>query len=65
MFRCFTRTWWASAPNWPNGRKPQIGRKYIHHKNIRTEEEARRLCKEWNAAHDPGPMSRKMEYEEQ
>lgn len=65
MFRCFTRTWWRWSDTTPRKRVPGAGRKTTRHKNIRTEEEARRLCQEWNTTHEPGLLSRKMEYEEQ
>ncbi len=35
------------------------------HKNIKTEQEAREICEQYNATHNPGRLSRKMEYEEQ
>jgi hypothetical protein len=65
MYYCFTRNWWTRNPNYPGGKEPRPGRKYTHYRNIRTEEEAQRLCKEWNETHDPGPLSKKMEYDEQ
>ena len=65
MFRTFTRTWWRINPTWPNGLEPWPGRKYTHHKNIKSEREAREICEQWNSTHNPGRLSRKMEYEEQ
>jgi len=64
--RCvvFTRTWWAHAPGqgWPNDLRPQMGRKHVLARGL-TEDEARRLCEQWNAEHKPGRLSRKAEYE--
>jgi len=65
MFRTFTRTWWRENPDWPNGLEPCAGHKHPMHKNIKTEQEARELCEQYNATHAPGRLSRKMEYEEQ
>jgi hypothetical protein len=64
-YRVFTRNWWISNPAWPNGREPGAGkRSYRGHPNKLSYEEARRYCRQWNAAHDPGPLSRKAEFEE-
>lgn len=62
-YHVFTRVWWKRNAEWPDGREPHMGRKttinYFH-----TEESARAACKQWNAQNDPGPMSRKAEYED-
>lgn len=63
MFNVFTRTWWATDKSWPNGLRPQAGRKTYLAKRV-TEAEARRLCQEYNSTHNPGRLSRKAEYEE-
>lgn len=64
-YRVFTRTWWAPNSNYPNGREPCAGkRRYNGHPKRLTLLEAIRYCKDWNASHDPGPMSRKAEFEE-
>lgn len=63
MFDVYHRTWWRRNPAWPNGREPGAGRKTYIAKRV-TEEEARAICKQWNATHDPGPLSRKAEFEE-
>jgi len=63
MYRVFTRTWWRENPEWPNGLEPQPGRKYTI-RSVKTEEEARKICHEWNQNHKPGRLSRKAEYEE-
>lgn len=63
-YRVFTRTWWKRNPSWPDGREPHVGRKsYAGHPSGVTEEEARTYCRQWNAENDPGPMSRKAEFE--
>jgi len=63
MYRIFTRTWWKDNPTWPDGLEPHPGRKTTIARAY-TEEEARSICKRWNAAHKPGRLSRKAEYEE-
>ena len=61
IYQVFHRTWWTPNPSWPDGREPGAGE--VHHIDwAGTEEEARAKCEEWNAAHDPGPMSDKAEY---
>jgi hypothetical protein len=61
-YRVFTRTWWHRNPSWVGGREPEAGRKHTLAVNC-TEDEARGICQRWNAAHDPGFLSRKAEYE--
>jgi hypothetical protein len=63
MFRTFTRAWWRENPAWPNGREPHAGRR-TYHGRYYNEDEARAACQEYNATHEPGPLSIKMEYEE-
>lgn len=65
MYRVFTRTWWRRNPSWPGGREPGAGRKTTIRRNVPTEADARASCRAWNDSHDPGPLSRKAEYEEQ
>ena len=61
-YKIFTRTWWKVNHQWPNGLEPHAGRKYtIDHAS--TEEEARKICREYNDTHNPGKLSRKAEYE--
>lgn len=61
-YHVFTRTWWRHNPNWPNGREPGAGRKTTLGYTD-SEEEARRMCKQYNETHNPGPLSRKAEYQ--
>lgn len=61
-YRCFTRTWWKENPNWPNGLEPKAGPKtYFYGEH--TEEEARKICREYNREVDPGRLKLKMEFE--
>lgn len=64
-YACFTRVWWKHNPSWPNGREPYAGAPKRYLARGMTYEEAREFCQEWNASHDPGPMSRKCEFEEE
>lgn len=64
MFAVFTRTFWKDNPSWPNGLEPECGPRTYLAKGLKTEEEARAMCKKYNATHDPGRYSRKAEYEE-
>jgi hypothetical protein len=60
MYTVFVRNWWKKGPR---GREPNPGaRKTTIAKNVRTEEEARRMCEEYNRTHKPGPLSRKAEF---
>lgn len=61
-YRMFTRTWWKRDKSYPGGLRPHAGRKSTKG-YARTEEEARAFCRQWNANHDPGPLSLKCEYE--
>jgi hypothetical protein len=65
MYHVFTRTWWRHNPAYPNGREPGAGRKTTLRRNVATEAEARAICQQYNATHNPGPLSRKAEYQEQ
>lgn len=62
-FRVFTRTWWAEDGRYPKGLRPEAGRKRTLVARVETEEQARAICREWNATHKPGRLSRKAEYE--
>lgn len=61
-YRTFTRTWWKFNASWPGGREPHAGRK-TYRGHYQNENEAREACQVYNEAHDPGQLSRKMEYE--
>ena len=61
-YKVFTRTWWKTNPEWPNGLEPCIGRKYML-RLVNKEDEARDICQEYNKTHKPGRLSRKAEYQ--
>ena len=62
MYTVFVRNWWKRGPN---GREPDpTARKTTIAKRVKTEEEARAIAKQYNAAHAPGPLSRKAEFTE-
>lgn len=63
-YRVFTRTWWRRNPAWPEGREPGAGRKHTIATHVYYAE-ARAICAEYNATHDPGFLSRKAEFEEE
>ena len=67
-FRCFTRAWWRRAtqgePGWPNNLVPNSGGRKTTFARCYTEDEARDICRTWNANHKPGRYSRKAEFEE-
>lgn len=56
----FVRNWWRVE----NGRKvPNSGgRKTTLYRNL-TFSEAQSMCREYNATHEPGPLSRKAEFD--
>lgn len=59
-YTVFVRNWWRRE----NGRKvPGPGRKSILFRHVATEDRARDICRVYNENHDPGPLSRKAEYE--
>ena len=65
LYRIFTRTWWRYNSAYPDKREPCPGRRnYRGHPQRLTYDEAREYCRQWNATHDPGPLSRKAEFEE-
>lgn len=65
MYYVFTRTWWIENPSYPNGLEPHAGKKRVIKRNVKTYDEARQICKAWNAKHDPGRYSLKAEFDEQ
>lgn len=64
-YAVFTRSWWKENPAWPNGLEPEAGERTYLETGIEREVDARAMCKEWNAAHEPGRLSVKAEYEEE
>ena len=63
-FKVFTRTWWKNNSDWPDGLEPCPGRRHTLQKRVATYSEAIKICQAWNAAHKPGRLSRKAEFEE-
>lgn len=63
MYSVFIRSWWKNNPNWPGGLEPHMGRKSYIKRHVKTIEEARDICRVWNANHSPGRFSRKAEFE--
>lgn len=62
LYDVFHRTWWVENPDYPDGREPGAGEKHYIEYNV-TEATARTICAQYNASHDPGPLSDKAEYE--
>jgi hypothetical protein len=62
LYDVFHRTWWRANPRMPQGREPGAGKRHYIAYGV-SEKVAREICKDWNAAHDPGPLSDKAEYE--
>jgi hypothetical protein len=59
QYRTFIRTWYKRV----NGQLvPHAGRKKIIDTGL-TYDEARRACKNYNDTNNPGPLSKKMEFE--
>ena len=63
MFVTFTRTWYRPNKAWPGGLEPHAGRRHYTGHTYGEESAARAACREWSDSHDPGRLSRKMEYE--
>ena len=63
-YQVFTRNWWKHNPAWPRGLEPDSDGARHNIDRVSTEQEAREICEDWNAAHDPGKLSRKAEYTE-
>lgn len=66
LYNVFVRDWWkpAESPGWPNNREPEPNapREYLA-KRV-SYARARAISRAYNDTHDPGPMSRKAEFEE-
>ena len=62
-YNVFHRTWWQANPAWPGGREPGAGPRHYIKRHV-TYEDARELCDQWNANHEPGFLSDKAEFEE-
>ena len=62
--RVFVRNWWrwVAGPRGIRRRVPHPGRQTTIGRHL-TYDEARRVAREYNESHDPGPLSRKAEFE--
>ncbi len=59
-YTCFVRNWWYRGTDGklhphPGARKTTVRRGLTYN-------EARQFCQEYNATHNPGPLSRKCEF---
>ena len=63
-YTVFTRNWWKPNPSWPNGLEPDGNARRTTLATGLTHDEARETCLEYNATHDPGPLSKKAEFTE-
>jgi hypothetical protein len=64
-FHVFTRRWWKNAEVkgvWPRELEPEAGPK-LTLTHVSSEDEARKVCREYNTTHVPGRYSVKAEYE--
>jgi len=64
-YHVFHRVRWkkATTPGWPGDREPYPAASKHTIGYASDEESARRMCREWNNANDPGKYSRRAEYE--
>jgi hypothetical protein len=60
-YNVFVRTWWRYDEQ--GNRVPGAGRKSYKARHI-TYADAGAICKQYNDTHDPGPLSKKAEFEE-
>jgi len=60
MYKVFIRNWWQYDRN-GNIVPDSSARKYTLD-YVSSEEQARKLCAEYNTTHKPGKLSRKAEY---
>ena len=60
-YKTFIRNWWRKEQ--PGNRLvPNIGARGQTRARNLTYDEARRMCEDYNASHEPGQLSRKMEF---
>ncbi len=62
-YTVFVRNWWIKNKDYPGGLEPGPGKKTVIRRGVDTEDEARKICEEYNETHDPGKLSRKAEYQ--
>ncbi len=67
MYAVFVRTWWKQAEpgsRYYPGLEPCPGPRRYLKRNLKTADEARQLCQQYNSTHKPGKLSKKAEFEE-
>ena len=62
MYTVFIRNWWKKNPSWPNGLEPDPSARKTKLATFNTEKECIEYCKQYNATHDAGELSRKAEF---
>lgn len=60
MYNVFIRNWWVKDAQ--GNLRPKPGKKKTIRRGVSLEE-ARRICGDYNRNNDPGPLSRKAEFE--
>lgn len=60
-YTVFTRTWWKSNKNYPNGLEPHMGKRKVIRKGLSIEQ-ARKECEQWNNNNPAGKYSRRAEF---
>jgi hypothetical protein len=63
LYYVFVRDWYKENPEYPNGLEPCAGKEEIIAQDI-SEDEARKIAREYNRTHNPGRLSRKAEFSE-
>jgi hypothetical protein len=64
-YSVFVRTFWKENPSWPDGLEPDgTAKKRYLARGLSTEDQARKLAKEYNTTHEPGRLSKKAEFTE-
>jgi len=73
MFEVFHRTWWVDnwertedgELKWTDGLEPCVGEETVIARHVATADDARAICRQWNATHEAGRLSRKAEFWEE
>lgn len=61
-YQIFHRKWWKHNEDWPDAKEPSAGETKYKIGYAETEEQARKMCKEWNETHEEGKYSDRAEY---
>ena len=64
MYECYIRNWWKEETD-RHGRKKLVPHPHARKTLLawaRTEEEALKICEDYNSTHNPGKLSRKAEF---